>query len=315
MNRRTLLVSSSIAAALALAGCSTGADVGTSSASDAGSGASDGGGGGGLTVVASTNVWGDLAATVGGEHVEVTSLITDPEADPHEYEASTRNQLALSKADVVIANGGGYDDFIDRMLEAAGNDSATVLNAVEISGYTAKDGEELNEHVWYDVPTVLKVVEQLVSTFSAALPDQAQAFTTAGDALTAKVQELVDREKDLSDVGTGKGVAITEPVPLYMLEAIGLENRTPEAFSEAVEEGDDVSVTVLQQVLDLFADHEVDLLAYNEQATGPETEQVQKAAEDADVPVVPCTEPLPTGSDYVTWMSGNLDALAEALGA
>ncbi|UVY85050.1 zinc ABC transporter substrate-binding protein [Brachybacterium sp. NBEC-018] len=313
MNRRTLLVSTSIAAALTLAGCGAGATAGTGSASDGASGASDGGGG--LAVVASTDVWGDVAASVGGEHVQVTSLITDPEADPHEYEASTRNQLAVSKAAVVIANGGGYDDFIDRMLDAAGDSSATVLNAVEISGRTATGGEELNEHVWYDLPTVQKVIDRLISAFSEALPEQAEDFARNGAALKTSVGELLDREDELKGAGSGRGVAITEPVPLYMLEAIGLENRTPAEFSEAVEEGEDVSVTVLQEVLALLEDRQVDLLAYNEQAAGPQTEQVQQAAEDAGIPVVPFTETLPKGQDYVTWMGANLDALAQALGA
>jgi zinc/manganese transport system substrate-binding protein len=316
MKRRSLLLAlPSALAATTLAACSSGNASGSGAGSDGGSGSGSDGGGSGAAVslVASTNVWGDVASQVGGDLVEVTSLITDPEADPHEYEASTRNQLALKKAQIVLENGGGYDDFVERMLSSAGNDQATVLNAVTISGYEAPKGEELNEHVWYDFPTVRKVVDELVSSLSAAHPEGKADFEANGKKLSSTLKDLEGREKDLAASGKGKGVAITEPVPLYMLEAVGLTNRTPEEFSEAIEEGDDVSASVLKETLDLFADHEVDLLAYNEQTAGPQTEQVKKAAEDADIPVVGVTETLPDGKDYVAWMSSNLDALEEAL--
>ncbi|UQN28301.1 metal ABC transporter solute-binding protein, Zn/Mn family [Brachybacterium kimchii] len=317
MKRRSLLLAlPSALAATTLAACSSGNDSGSGSGtgSDSGSGSDGGGSGAAVALVASTNVWGDIASQVGGDLVEVTSLITDPEADPHEYEASTRNQLALKKAQIVLENGGGYDDFVARMLSSAGNSSATVLDAVTISGYKAEKGEELNEHVWYDFPTVRKVIDELVSALSSVHPEGKADFEANGKELASAIEDLEGREKDLSANAKGKGVAITEPVPLYMLEAVGLTNRTPEEFSEAVEEGDDVSASVLKETLDLFADHEVDLLAYNEQTAGPQTEQVKKAAEDADVPVVGVTETLPDGKDYVAWMSSNLDALEDALG-
>lgn len=317
MKRRSLLLAlPSALAATTLAACSSGNDSGSGSGtgSDSGSGSDGGGSGAAVALVASTNVWGDIASQVGGDLVEVTSLITDPEADPHEYEASTRNQLALKKAQIVLENGGGYDDFVARMLSSAENSSATVLDAVTISGYKAEKGEELNEHVWYDFPTVRKVIDELVSALSSAHPEGKADFEANGKELASAIQDLEGREKDLSASAKGKGVAITEPVPLYMLEAVGLTNRTPEEFSEAVEEGDDVSASVLKETLDLFADHEVDLLAYNEQTAGPQTEQVKKAAENADVPVIGVTETLPDGKDYVAWMSSNLDALEDALG-
>jgi zinc/manganese transport system substrate-binding protein len=108
-------------------------------------------------------------------------------------------------------------------------------------------------------------------------------------------------------------VAITEPVPLYMVEASGLKNATPEAFSEAIEEGDDVSPRTLQETLALFTGKKVNALVYNEQTSGPQTEKVQQAAKAAAIPVVPVTETLPEGKDYLGWMTANVDALANAL--
>ena len=216
---------------------------------------------------------------------------------------------------MVIENGGGYDDFVDTMLDSAGNDSATVLDAVDISGKTAEDGEELNEHVWYDFPTMLLAIDEIESAFARLDPDNAETFADNADALQADIEELIQREADLNAQYAGAGVAISEPVPLYLLEAVGLVNKTPDAFSEAIEEGSDVPPSVLLETLELFTGGEVELLAYNEQTTGPQTEQILEAANENDIAVVPVTETLPDGDTYVSWMSGNLDAIATALGS
>ena len=291
-------------AALTLAACSSGASPSSAGASTPST----------IAVVASTNVWGDIAATIGGDAVSVTSIISDPSQDPHDYEASPKNQLALSKAAVVIENGGGYDDFVDTMLAAAHNSSATVLNAVTLSGKTAPAGGDLNEHVWYDFPTVEKVVDGIEAAYAAIDPGDAATFRTNASGLTSQIDALAQQEAQLKGRYAGVGVAITEPVPLYMLEAIGLTNRTPDEFSHAIEEGTDVSATVLQETLALYTDHAVELLAYNEQTAGPETQAVLDAAQANGVPVVPVTETLPAGKTYVSWMQGNLDAIGAALG-
>jgi zinc/manganese transport system substrate-binding protein len=286
------------------------------SSADGSPGSSGAGAGGGttLSVVASTNVYGDLVKQIAGDKAEVTSIISDPGADPHSYEANSRTQLELSKADVVIENGGGYDDFVDTMMKTANNGKATVLNVVDISGKKAPSGGELNEHVWYDFPTVEKLVTELVSTLSAKDPAGASAFEAGGAAFTDKVKQMQSTEASIKAAHAGAGVAITEPVPLYLLEACGLVDKTPAEFSEAIEEGTDVSAGVLSETLDLFAQKKVSLLAYNEQTSGPETEKVKDAATAAKVPVVPVTETLPAGKDYVSWMSGNLSAIQTALG-
>lgn len=301
MQKRPLLaIALTAAAALALTGCS---------AASSGSSTDDGK----VRIVASTNVYGDIAHTIAGDAVEVTSIMDDPAQDPHSFEASAQNQLAISKADIVIENGGGYDDFVDTMLKAAPNDKRTVLNVVDISGKKAVDGE-LNEHVWYDFPTVQKLTDKLVGALSKADPAKASTFSANAKAFGEKLTALENREAQLKTSYAGEGVAITEPVPLYLLEAAGLENKTPEAFSEAIEAGTDVSPAVLQDMLGVIQGGTVKLLAYNEQTSGPETEKVLAAAKAAGVPVVPVTETLPSGKDYIGWMNANLDAVAKALG-
>ena len=291
------------ALALGLAACS-----GTATPDPGASGAP-------ITVIASTNVYGDLAQTVGGDAVAVTSIIDSPDKDPHEYAADARTQLAVSKAQVVIENGGGYDDFVATMVSAS-TAKPRVLNVADVSGYDQEPAEgEFDEHLWYDVPTMVTLVDRLSTDLSALAPDRADTFSSNADALTARLQGLERSEAALKAAHAGTGVAITEPVPLSLLEASGLVDKTPEEFSEAVEEGTDVAPAVLQQTEALLSGRQVGLLAYNEQTTGPQTEAVLKAARDNGVPVVPVTETLPAGKDYVGWMQGNLDAVGSALKA
>jgi zinc/manganese transport system substrate-binding protein len=308
VNRRFLALPVLVAAsALTLAGCAS-----TSGASAApGSSAA----GGVIQVVASTNVYGDIASQIGGDLVSVTSIIDDPDKDPHEYEADAQNQLSLSKAQLVIENGGGYDDFVDTMLSAAKNDSAPVVNAADISGYDQDPAQgEFNEHLWYDFPTVQKVVDEIVANLSKIDAGNADAFAANAKTFSGKLDALEKEEADIKAASSGKGVAITEPVPLYMLTASGLVNKTPAEFSEAIEEDTDVAPDVLATTTALFADGSVSALVYNEQTTGPQTEAVLTAAKQNKVAVVPVTETMPDGNDYISWMTTNLDAIKAAVG-
>lgn len=290
-----------------LAGCGSSSDSGGD-----GSGAQEPVASSKVAVVASTNVYGDIVERIGGAKVDVTSIISDPDQDPHSYEADTRNQLALSKAKLVVENGGGYDDFVDRMLKSSGA-SAEVVNAVEVSGKSAPKGGELNEHVWYDFPTVAKIADRIAAALGKADAGDAALFTRNAEAFKTKLTALEAKEAQIKKEHAGEGIAITEPVPLYMTAASGLLNKTPGEFSEAIEEGDDVSPRVLQATLAVFTDKQVKALVYNEQTSGPQTEKSKAAAEAAGIPVVPVTETLPAGKDYLGWMTSNVDALASAL--
>ena len=288
-----------------------------------------------LHVVASTSVYGSITEQIGGNLVDVTSLISEATVDPHSFEASARDQLAISEADLVIENGGGYDPFIDSLIDASGS-TAVVLSAVDASGlldhddaddhaedtdtetHADDDGhdhiEGFNEHVWYSLHGMTHVVEAIVEQLGSLDSANAETYEANGAALTASIEELEARASVISDGVDDGHAAVTEPVPVYLLEAAGLQNVTPADFTEAIEEGNDVPPLALQETLDLFADRDVLLLAYNSQTASPETERVREAADDAGVPVVEFTETLPAGADYVTWMTGNLDAIAAALG-
>lgn len=259
-----------------------------------------------IRIVASTNVYGDIAEAIGGDLVTVTSLIASSAQDPHSFEASARNQLDLSKADLVIDNGGGYDSFMDTLLDASGS-AATRLTASDV--VSLPDGA--NEHLWYSFSAMDAVAQAIATALAESDAANSELYRANYDAFAAELATLESAAAAIS--GAGLGVAITEPVPLYLLEAAGFVNRSPEAFTQAIEEGSDIPPSALEEALALFDNGAVALLAYNSQTASPETERVRSAAEAAGIPVVEFTETLPDGQDYVSWMSANIDSLAAAL--
>ncbi|KZX20694.1 metal ABC transporter solute-binding protein, Zn/Mn family [Rathayibacter tanaceti] len=317
MKTRTLSAAALLgAASLLLSACS-----GTSSGALASDAATTGGA---VEVVASTNVYGDLVSAIGGDLVDVTSIIDSPDKDPHEYEATARDQLAVSNAALVVENGGGYDSFIDTMLDAASSEApvvtATVVAGLEeehdqaaASSDESHEHAEFNEHVWYDLSAVRTIAGTIGDELSSIDPGNASTYSSNVAALDSSLDALIAREGELKGTLSGRSIAITEPVPLYMTTALGLTNATPEAFSEAVEEGTDVPATTLQETLALFSDKTVDALVYNEQTEGAQTDAVLDAAKAAGIPAVGVTETLPDGDDYVGWMTANLDAIEGAL--
>lgn len=314
MNKLALLAIPA-AAALALAGCSTGTTPPDSPADTR------------PLIVASTGTYGNIAEVIGGDLVSVTSLITSPDQDPHSYEASAQDQLALSKAALVIENGGGYDPFIDNLLLAS-DSKPVVINASEESGLIEDDHDEesaeedgddhghiegFNEHVWYSFDAIDDIAEAIADQLGALDPANANTYTANYEVFSAEIARLEERADALKIDLDGQGAAVTEPVAVYLLDEVGLVNQTPADFTEAIEEGADVPPLALQDTLALFTDGRVIVLAYNEQTSSTETEQVRAAADAAGIPVVSFTETLPEGTDYVDWMSANLDALEIAL--
>ena len=291
----------------------------------------------GIAVVASTNVYGDIAKAIGGDKVSVTAIINKTSQDPHSYEANAQDRLAVSKADLVLENGGGYDTFIHTLAEDSNLEEGKVLNALELSGLAhpeeeeasheasapesapAAEGEdahdhgELNEHVWYSMHAMEQFADSLAAKLAEIEPGSASTFEANAAAFKASVEELHGKLEALKAEGAAAAVAVTEPVPLYLLEDAGLENVTPEDYTAAIEEDSDVPPAVLKAVTDLMASKSVRFLAYNEQTEGPQTESVKKAAEAAGVPVVNFSETLPEGKTYLQWMTDNVDNVSKVL--
>ncbi len=288
--RPSRLVPVAVAVAVAAAGCG-----GSEEAADDGR----------IAVVTSTNVWGSVVAAVGGAEVDVTALIDDPSADPHSYADKPEDATLLTAAKLVVHNGGGYDDFFTKLVDAAGAD-ARRIDAFAVSGH--QDGE--NEHVWYDLPTVTKVAAEVAKELGAI--DAANKDTYAANAKTfaGKVDALATRAAALPD---GEVVA-TEPVAKYLLDAAGLTDVTPPDFAEAIEEETDPPIVAVADTTDLVTGGRVVALVNNAQTETHVTSQLADAAKSAGVPVVNVSETLPPGvTDYVEWMTEQLDALGGAL--
>lgn len=332
--RRSLtLLTLAAASTLALAGCAGAPAAGGDATAE---------GGDRISVVASTNVYGEIAELVGGDLVEVTSIVTSAAQDPHSFEPSARDQLTISSADLIVENGGGYDGFIDALIESSGTE-APVVTAVELSHdwpenagheeeHTEDAAEEehaeeehahdhgdhehvegFNEHVWYDPHTVAHLAEEIAHALGELSPDDADEFAANADAFAAEVEGLEGLLAQIDADHAGARVFMTEPVPAYLVRAAGLEDVTPAAFSEAVEEGQDVAPATLLESLQLLESGDVGLVITNTQTGGAETGQVVEDAEARGIPVIAFSETLPEDETYISWMQANIEALSAAL--
>ncbi|WP_295011862.1 metal ABC transporter solute-binding protein, Zn/Mn family [uncultured Microbacterium sp.] len=308
MTKRLTALALAAASIVALAGCT----------STAGTGAGESSGSGRIAVAASTNVWGDIAHEIGGEHVEVTSIIDSLSKDPHEYEVTAADQLKIKNARLILENGGGYDAFLPDLLKAA-QSTAPVISAVTFAptwpkGTGAEDSVEgFNEHVWYSTAVVKDVAEKVASELSGIAPEHKADFDKNLKTFEAGLGELDASLAAVKASHAGGKIFVTEPVPLYMTEAAGLVNVTPEAFSEAVEEGQDVPPATLLEATSIVGSGELKALFANAQTGGAETTKVIDAAKAAGVPVQEVTELIPDGKTYLTWMTDNIATMARNL--
>jgi zinc/manganese transport system substrate-binding protein len=318
--RRSAAISVTALASLSLllSACSTTAD-----GQQAGTGTA-------IEVVTSTNVYGDIVREIGGDKVNVKALITKASQDPHSYEATTQDKLAVSKARLVIENGGGYDDFLHKLADDSNVDHDNIISAVEVSGLAPEeepaagstaeadahghshDGE-FNEHVWYSLDAMTKLADAVEAKLAALEPASASAFKANAESFKEELAGLSGQVAGLAATAAQAPVAVTEPVPLYLLEAAGLVNKTPADYTAAIEEDSDVPPAVLKEATELAGSKDIKFLAYNTQTEGPQTQALRKAAEAAGVPVLDFSETLPEGKTYAEWMRGNVDSIRQAL--
>lgn len=263
----------------------------------------------GLRVTASAGFWGNIAAQIGGDHVQVTSILDDPEADPHLYETGARDASAITKADAVIANGLGYDDFIDNVLKSAPNTERAFLRVADV--LEAKQGD--NPHLWYDVTRISGVAEAIADIFSQKDPAHAASYAANLQSLIAALQPLQDRVATIHAAHKGVPIAYTERVPEYLLLRAGLSVRTPPGFATAIEEGIEPSPSDYTAMRNLITKKQIRVLVYNPQAESQSTQQLRDLAIAQGVPVVDMTETAPAGKNFQDWHVSQLDALLGAL--
>jgi zinc/manganese transport system substrate-binding protein len=267
------------------------------------------GGSGGIDVVASTNVWGSVVRAVGGDAVDVTSIIDDPSADPHTFEERPKDAAAVADARLVVSNGGGYDEFMTGLLDRTGPDTRQIV-AFEVS----RKPEGANEHVWYDLATVRAVADAIAVELGAIAPDRASTFLGNAKTFDTAMETLADKTAAIGPARPGSKVVATEPVAAYLVATAGLTDVTPVEFSQAVEEETDPPAAAVAEITELVSGRQVAALIDNAQAETATTGALKETAGAAGVPVVAVTETLPAGvTSYVEWMSGQVQALAEAV--
>lgn len=306
---RTLAAVGTAAATIALLGsCASGPGAGSSPAASGSSEASTAK----IGVVAGENFWGSIAQQIGGDRVAVTSIISDPDADPHEYETSATDAAALSSARLVIENGFGYDDFLAKLLDAQPSNDRTVVSVQQILKVTEKNA---NPHIWYDTARIPQVAQAIEQQLAKASPKDAAAFDANEKRFEAALQPIDDVIGRMKNKYAGAKIAYTERVPGYLTTAAGLKLGMPAGFTEAVEQGNDPSPQDNLAFQDAIKNKTVKVLLYNGQVTDDETTKIQQLAKSAGVPVVGVTETIPpTDKDYQSWQLRQAKEILAALG-
>ncbi|TPG33812.1 hypothetical protein EAH80_14795 [Mycobacterium hodleri] len=263
-------------------------------------------------MVASTNVWGDIAKQIGGEHVNVTSIMSDPNGDPHEYEADAKTAATLSKSQFVVENGLGYDDFMDKLLAASPNPSRKVLNAADVMQIT---GSDANPHIWYDIAKIPDVATAIADQLGMLDPANAATFTENAKTLTDSLTPINDAIANIKTKYTGAPIGYTERVPGYLVDAAGLKLATPASFAQSIEDGNDPSPADNVAMDKALTGKAIKILLYNGQVTSPATDAVKQLADKSGVPVVAVTETLPsTDMDFQAWQLRQITEITSALG-
>jgi zinc/manganese transport system substrate-binding protein len=283
-------------AALAVAGCGGSADGASAD--------------GKISAVGAENEYADVIEQIGGKFVDVSAVESDPNTDPHSFEASVSVAQQVSRADVVVQNGLGYDSYMEKIESASSSDSRQVIDVQELLGLPDSTP---NPHLWYKPETMPAVAKQLVADFSELQPEHKAYFAANLKQFEASLQPWLNGLKEFSTKFPGAAVATTEPVADYMLEAAGIENLTPFTMQADIMNDTDPAPQAVALQESFFGEGKADAFVYNQQVTDSITEKFLGSAADDGVPVVGVYETMPTGYTYQRWMEAELGALEEAV--
>lgn len=267
-------------------------------------------GGSPIAVLGTENFYADVLTQVGGSRVSATSLLNDPNTDPHSFEASPQAAATVADAQLVIVNGLGYDDFMQHLLDASPKSSRVVINVQQLLGLSS----DTNSHIWYDPGTMPKVATAVEAALAKMEPGNAAYYSAQLTAYLASLKPLTDKIAELKAKYAGAPVAFTEPVAGYLAGAIGLSVLTPEGFQKAVEDGTDPAPADVATERDLLTGHKVRALLFNSQVITPLTQQIHDLAVSNGIPVVGVAETLPPAyGTYQAWQLAQMNEIEQAL--
>jgi zinc/manganese transport system substrate-binding protein len=261
-----------------------------------------------IRIVAAENFYGDIAKQIGGPDVTVTSILSNPDQDPHLFEVSPSVGRDVSAANIVIYNGIDYDPWIEKLLGAARSANRKTIVAAALAGRTTGD----NPHIWYDPATMLALAKTLCEGLIAEDPARRTGYEQRLTRFEASVKPVQAKIAQLRERLAGTQVTATEPVFGYMLAALGMQVRN-QAFQLAVMNNTEPSASDIAAFENDLKTHQVKLLIYNSQATNPIADRMQKIAKASQIPVVAATETEPADKNYQGWMTSELDAVDRAL--
>ena len=262
----------------------------------------------GLNVVAAENFYGDLAKQVGGKAVTVTSILSNPDQDPHLFEADPSTARALKSAKVVVSNGIDYDPWMEKLTAADPSPGRAEIVAADLMGKKTGD----NPHLWYDPKTMEMVAAAMAEKFGAADPAAKAEFKKNADAFDASLKPLDAKIAAMKAKYAGQPVTASEPVFGYMAGLIGLDVHN-QNFALAVMNNTEPSASDVAGFEDDLKNHKVKVMIYNAQADDQSVKRLVEIAKTSNIPIVGVSETEPAGKTYQTWMMGQLDALDKAL--
>src|ERR1700682_232296 len=275
-------------------------------------GAPSAGAGGGqpLQVVAGENFWGSIAAQIGGSHVSVTSIVSNPNTDPHSYESSATDARAFATADYVIMNGAGYDDWGQKLLSANPSQNRKVFTVANLLNKKAGD----NPHFWYNPAWVDQVADKITSDYRALDPADAAYFTQQREAFATALKPYHDAIALIRSPFSIVSVGSTESIFVYMAQALSLNLISPPEFMQAISEGTDPPAQTVAQFQDQISHHQIKVLVYNTQTSTPITDNLKQLASQNGIPVVGISETVePTTASFQDWQTRQLNSLQAAL--
>lgn len=261
-----------------------------------------------LSIVAAENFYGDVARQIGGDAVAVTSILANPNQDPHLFELSASTARAVAGAEIVIFNGAGYDLWMARLLEASPRAGREVIEVAALTHRATGD----NPHLWYDPATMPALAQALASALEARDPAHRADYTARLGRFAASLKPVEAKIAVLRQAWQGTKVTATEPVFGYMAAAIGLDMRN-EGFQRAVMNDTEPSAAAIAGFERDLRTRAVRLLIYNRQTSGALTERMQALARQSGVPVVGVSETEPAGTRFQEWLLAELDDVDRAL--
>lgn len=278
----------------------------------AGCASSSAGSGAILRIVAGQNFWGSIASQLAGSHGKVQSVVTDPNADPHEYASSTSDARAFADANVVILNGAGYDDWGKKLLDANPAGNRQLLTVADLLGKKAGD----NPHFWYDPANVVKVADKITELYKSQDSADADYFSQQRSAFADALKPYQDRIGEIKQKYSGVAVGATETIFEYPASALGLNLISPPKFMKAVSEGNDPPADAVATFQDQVTQKKIKVLVYNVQTSTLVTTNIKKSAAEQGIPVVGVSETLqPESATFQEWQLAQLLQLENVLNA